>query len=615
MLKKTLTLSTIASFGILFFASFLCAEELTYIQAAIQSSGARWIAGETSVSKLTAQERRARLGALKPVMTGNEVFAHKSDQVVALQPKFDWRDNNGESFVTPVRNQGGCGSCWAFAATAALESVTLIAQRTPGIDLNLSEQILVSTCSSAGDCGGGYPSGAASFIKNTGLPMESFYPYRAANSQCSDACANWQNNTYRIKEYYNVGSWSPTVDDIKNALFQYGPLPTTLDVYTDFFSYRSGIYSLAPGCCSDSKICPNCHYEGGHAVLIVGYDDDEEYFIVKNSWGTGWGESGYFRIDYSQLTNDVGFGQYTLAYETEIDITSRLTVNKNGEGHGEVFADGLTCDGTVCEGEYLTGSTITVNAQASPGYVLEGWTGCDSIIEQSCVITVNNDMTTVTATFLPPPRLSSGLHSLKFGSLKKGSQSLPQTVILHNTGVAKLSISSLEIVGDHGADFSFVNGCSGVIPAGGSCSIDVTATPSEYGKRSGELRITSNDPKKRTYQAIKMTANAIPPKINVKPSSLRFEQMALGNPSETKTVTIENKGLSDLAFNQVYAGGVSDDFLVVNNCPSILEGGTFCTMEFRFQPSYAGPREGLISINTNDPKKPSVKVKCSGKAE
>jgi hypothetical protein len=187
-------------------------------------------------------------------------------------------------------------------------------------------------------------------------------------------------------------------------------------------------------------------------------------------------------------------------------------------------------------------------------------------------------------------------------------------VILHNTGVAKLSISSLEIVGDHGADFSFVNGCSALIPAGGSCSIDVTATPSEYGKRSGELRITSNDPKKLPYQAIKMTANAKPPKINVKPSSLRFEQVALGNPSETKTVTIENKGLSDLAFNQVYAGGVSD-FLVVNNCPSILEGGTSCTMEFSFQPSYAGPREGLISINTNDPKKPSVKVKCSGKAE
>jgi hypothetical protein len=268
----------------------------------------------------------------------------------------------------------------------------------------------------------------------------------------------------------------------------------------------------------------------------------------------------------------------------------------------------------VCEGEYLTGSTITVQAQASPGYVLEGWTGCDSIIGESCMITVNNDMTTIAATFLPPPRLTLGVRSLKFGSLKKGSQSLPQTVIVQNTGVAKLSISSLEVGGDHGNDFSFVNGCSSYIPAGGSCTIDVAATPSEYGKRLGELRITTNDPKKRPFLAIKMTGNAIPPKINVKPSSLRFEPVALGGQAATKTIVIENKGRSDLAFDKVYTGDVSD-FLVTNNCPSMLEGGTSCTMELKFQPSNIGQKEGLISINTNDPKKPSVMVKYTGKAE
>lgn len=614
MLKKVFTLLAITFSCIMCLASFIHANELEYIQAAIQSSGARWIAGETSISKLTPQERRMRLGALKPVLTGSEAFLpSKTDKVMALPHSFDWRNNNGENYVTPVRNQGGCGSCWAFAATAGLEAVTLIAQKTPGIDLNLAEQILVSTCSSAGDCGGGYPGGAAYFIKSAGLPLEGCYPYRAANSQCSEACTNWQNDTYRIKEYYNVGSWSPTVDDIKSALFEYGPLPTTLDVYTDFFSYRSGIYSLAAGCCSDSKNCPDCHYEGGHAVLIVGYDDEEEYFIVKNSWGTGWGESGYFRIEYSQLSNEVGFGQYTLAYETEVDIASKLTIYKNGDGKGNIIAEGLTCNETLCEGEYLTGSTITVTAQASSGYVLDAWTGCDNVAGQSCIIALNHDMTAA-ATFLPPPRIFMKPRSLKFGSVKKGTQSVQQRVILQNTGSARLSIYSIEIGGEHSTDFSLNNGCSGIIPSGGSCVIDVATFPSEYGKMLGELRIFSNDPKKQPYQVIKMTSNAIPPKISVKPSSLRFETLVLGQASAPKTVTIENKGISDLTLNQVKTADLSE-FSLVNNCPSTLEGGTSCTMDFNFHPTHSGIREGQLSIDTNDPKKPSVIVKCTGKGE
>lgn len=618
MLKKYFIFPFIVFLGsIIYFTTSLFADELADIQAAIEASGARWVAGETSISKLPSQERRMRLGALKPVFTGNEIFlTNKTDKFVALPTRFDWRNNNGQNFVTPVRNQGNCGSCWAFAATAGLEAVTLIAQKTPGVDLNLAEQILVSTCSLAGDCGGGYPSGAASFIKSSGLPLETCYPYRAANSQCSEACSNWQNTTYRIKEYYNVGSWSPTIDDIKSALYEYGPLPTTLDVYTDFFSYRSGIYSLASGCCPDSRTCPNCHYEGGHAVLIVGYDDEDEYFIVKNSWGTGWGESGYFKIDYSQLTSDVGFGQYTLAYETEVDITAHLTVFKNGEGSGELRAEGFTCIENLCEGEYLSGTTITITAHAAPGFVLEEWTGCDSVINQSCIITLNHDMT-ATVTFLPPPRISVTSRSLKFGSVKKGIQNQAQSVVIQNIGSARLSISSLEIGGNNNTDFSFVDGCSGVIPSGGSCGIYVATTPSEYGKRSGELRIYTNDPKKQPYYAIKMTANAKAPKISVKPTSLRFEPMLVGDLSGlsgTKTITIENKGLSDLIFNPVNTSNISD-FSVVNHCPSILEGGASCRMDFSFLPSSFGTRAGLAMINSNDPKKPSIPVKLAGKGE
>jgi C1A family cysteine protease len=77
------------------------------------------------------------------------------------------------------------------------------------------------------------------------------------------------------------------------------------DVYTDFFSYDSGVYSYVSG-----------EYEGGHAILIVGWNDSDSAFIVKNSWGTGWGESGFFKIAYSELTGNTKFARYSYAYGT-----------------------------------------------------------------------------------------------------------------------------------------------------------------------------------------------------------------------------------------------------------------------------------------------------------
>jgi uncharacterized protein (TIGR03437 family) len=221
----------------------------------------------------------------------------------AAPASLDWR-NNGGNFVTPVRDQGQCGSCWAFATAAGLESATLIANRTPGVDLNLAEQILVS-CSGAGDCEmGGYVQSASDYLRDTGLPLEGYYGYTAADGNCGDACPPWRSSPpYKIKSWSYVATTSPTVNGLKNALYSYGPLPTTFMVYDDFRYYKSGVYSYTSGA-----------FLGGHAVLLVGYDDAGQYFIVKNSWGPAWGESGYFRIAYSQLNTVVNFGDYTLAY-------------------------------------------------------------------------------------------------------------------------------------------------------------------------------------------------------------------------------------------------------------------------------------------------------------
>jgi hypothetical protein len=184
-----------------------------------------------------------------------------------------------------------------------MESQVLMGSHAPGTDVNLSEQTLIS-CGGSGNCSGGYVNYAADFITNTGLPKESCYPYTAANGTCSKACSGWTNSDYRITGWHWVATTNPTAAALKAAVNTYGPIVTTMNVYNDFFYYTGGVYKFTSG-----------GYAGGHAVVIVGYDDAGQYFIVKNSWGAFWGEKGFFRIGYDQLSNAVSFGQYSIADE------------------------------------------------------------------------------------------------------------------------------------------------------------------------------------------------------------------------------------------------------------------------------------------------------------
>lgn len=311
MRKTRIAVAVLIAYSVVFAASLSLADEISQVRAAITAKQARWQAGETSMTRLSPEQRQARLGLIKPtgitgLPAGTEV-AGDGPTVSAVPSAFDWRNVGEQSFVTPVRSQGGCGSCWAFASTAALESSALRSNNTPGVNLNLSEQVLVSCGSSggadAGSCGGGYIEYASDYIRNTGLPLETCYPYTATDGSCGSACSTYQSSTYQIVSWAYVTTTSPTVSTIRTALLNYGPLVTTMEVYSDFDAYVSGIYTHTSG--TD---------RGGHAVLIVGYSDSGQYFIVKNSWGTDWGESGYFRIAYSEISSLVGFGEWTIAY-------------------------------------------------------------------------------------------------------------------------------------------------------------------------------------------------------------------------------------------------------------------------------------------------------------
>jgi C1A family cysteine protease len=229
----------------------------------------------------------------KPYLKGMKLLS-----VAALPSAFDWRNHNGRNFISSVKYQGSCGSCFAFATVAALESKLSIGEK-PGLDL--SEQIVLSL-SGAGDCSGGFISRASEFLKNVGDTIESCWPYQAAYDPARNACEGWEENSYRFYKW----NWVYPVNDsatLKRIIYFQGPAVVIFKAFTDLYSYKGGIYTHKYG-----------EFEGYHAVLLVGWDDTIGAFIAKNSWGKNWGESGFIKVAYSEVTSGTEFGFQTFFY-------------------------------------------------------------------------------------------------------------------------------------------------------------------------------------------------------------------------------------------------------------------------------------------------------------
>jgi len=248
------------------------AQNLSYTLAVNEWSDLSW--DEFKAQNLMAPQHCSATG-----QRGNYV----SEGVPPMDdPAIDWRT---KGVVTPVKNQGGCGSCWCFGTSGSLESMWAI---STGTLLSLAEQQLVDCAGAFGNqgCNGGLPSQAFEYIKSAGgMMLGKDYPYTARDGRCrfdaSKAVA-------KVTGEVNITQGSET--ELFDAITNKGPVAIAFQVAGDFQSYHSGVY--------DSTRCRSGPMDVNHAVLAVGYGTDTKstkpYWIVKNSWGTNFGMQGYF---------------------------------------------------------------------------------------------------------------------------------------------------------------------------------------------------------------------------------------------------------------------------------------------------------------------------------
>ncbi|KAD4585623.1 hypothetical protein R6Q59_035840 [Mikania micrantha] len=226
-----------------------------------------------------------------------------------LPPRVDWREHNA---VTPVKNQGQCGSCFAFAAVGAIEGLNAI--RT-GQLVSLSEQQLLDCDSSdrTNHCGGGLVCGVFKFvIEHGGIATSESYPYVGKRETCDKSKYGHHAVTLDGHEYLPLNDEQAIMKAVSQQ-----PVVFSMDPYDEgFMLYKEGVYT-GP-----------CGMGLNHAMLLVGYDETPEgmkYWIVKNSWGEGWGEKGYARM--LRQANIDGVGLCNMYGQTDIPLKSPETKN------------------------------------------------------------------------------------------------------------------------------------------------------------------------------------------------------------------------------------------------------------------------------------------------
>jgi len=283
------------------------------VAAAIQQEGLTWEAGPTKLTEASEEERSRVLGVrVTPEERQhleadlNRFAAMERTRVgaaVGAPAAIDWRNVGGQNYITSIKDQGYCGSCVAFCSCATIESAMRIKLGNPSYAVDLSEAFLFFC--GGGDCDNGWGlTDGLDYAKSTGTTDNACMPYaqsafNGTNMNCTASrCADWQNRLTKIAGYTGSASMAARKDAVAIR-----PQLAGMAVYNDFFALKGGVYVKTA----------SAILKGYHCISVIGYDDTQQCWIIKNSWGTTWGENGFGKIRYNQadLLIDTSWGFYS----------------------------------------------------------------------------------------------------------------------------------------------------------------------------------------------------------------------------------------------------------------------------------------------------------------
>lgn len=286
--------------------------EIDSLSNEIKNKSLHWTPGITPLTGISDQQKLQRLGVSdghESLDVSNTVAIESINTTIPLS--YDLRYTSTGDYTTPVKDQGSCGTCWAFATNAVVESTKEILTKNPNLNPDYSEWYLVvadsRTCNSGGYSAFQYYINKAGKDNLIGGVYEYDWPY--SSKYTVDVSDKQRTSISAVKK----GTTYVTIDTIKQLIYQYGSVYVHFQIYNSFYSYKSGIYS---------RISNSDRYYGLHAVQVIGYNKDaqgRDYLICKNSWGTYWGEQGYFKIyaDQAQiLSTYIYYLEYTVPKPT-----------------------------------------------------------------------------------------------------------------------------------------------------------------------------------------------------------------------------------------------------------------------------------------------------------